>query len=239
LGSNQRRLSRRFYRLPAPPSASPVVAGLEAPDAAGAQRRSRVFPATSLFRRQREVPAKSAATCVTGVRRGHRGRLGTACNGDFLHLLEHLVADREIVPLLTEAPKISAKCALLLPVVRPLAWSDSTTSSTPLSRRCRFFTICRSNVPCPSRGTLISTGPECSVSTVFDRVPLRMLPVLAPTGSCFSLPGVQFSHPHVAVIRRQPFRRTSARRVRLATPLVGPFPQRLRPLWWRHVRSVH
>jgi hypothetical protein len=49
---------------------------------------------------------------------------------------------RLIVSLETEAPQISAKCALISPVVGPLAYSDSTISSTPLSRRWRFLTIC-------------------------------------------------------------------------------------------------
>jgi hypothetical protein len=37
-------------------------------------------------------------------------------------------------------------------VVRPLAHSDSTISSTQVSHRCRFLTICGSNVPSRSRG---------------------------------------------------------------------------------------
>lgn len=41
-------------------------------------------------------------------------------------------------------------------------------SSTPVSRRCRFLTICGSNEPSRSRGTTISTGPT-SVSTVLRR----------------------------------------------------------------------
>ena len=53
--------------------------------------------------------------------------------------------------------EISAHFAEISPVVRPLAYSDSTISSTPLSRRCRFFTICGTNVPARSRGTSIST----------------------------------------------------------------------------------
>ena len=35
---------------------------------------------------------------------------------------------RETVSLDTDAPYTSAKCALISPVVRPLAYSDSTTS---------------------------------------------------------------------------------------------------------------
>ena len=43
----------------------------------------------------------------------------------------------------------------------------------------------RLNVASMSRGTSISTGP-ISVSTVFDRTPLRELPRFRPTGSCLS-----------------------------------------------------
>ena len=71
----------------------------------------------------------------------------------------------EIVSLETLAPNTSAKCAAISPVVSPFALSDNTISSTPVSRRCRFFTICGSNVAPVSRGTSISTGP-ISVSTV-------------------------------------------------------------------------
>jgi hypothetical protein len=48
---------------------------------------------------------------------------------------------REIVSLLTDAPEISAKCAEISPLVRPFAYSDNTTSSTPESLRCRLSTI--------------------------------------------------------------------------------------------------
>ena len=46
-------------------------------------------------------------------------------------------------------------------------------------------TICGWNEASVSRGTSISTGP-ISVSTVFDRTPLRELPRSRPTGSCLS-----------------------------------------------------
>ena len=61
-------------------------------------------------------------------------------------------------------------------MVRPLAYSDSTISSTPDSRRCRLRTICGSNVPSRSLGTSIGTWPVPSVSTVLDRVPFRTFP---------------------------------------------------------------
>jgi hypothetical protein len=70
--------------------------------------------------------------------------------------------------------------------------SDTTISSTPVSRRCRFFTICGSNVPARSRGTSIPTGPVLPVSTVFGLVPFRTFPRPAPwpAGSCFLIPPV-------------------------------------------------
>ena len=94
---------------------------------------------------------------------------------------------REIVSLETLAPNTSAKWAAISPVVSPFALSDNTISSTPVSRRCRFFTICGSNVDPVSRGTSISTGP-ISVSTVLVRVPLREFPLPRPDTSCFSYP---------------------------------------------------
>ncbi len=65
---------------------------------------------------------------------------------------------------------------------------DSTISSTPVSRRCRFLTICRSKLPSRSRGTSIPTCPVASVSTVFERFPLRTLPVSLTTGPFLSWP---------------------------------------------------
>ena len=89
----------------------------------------------------------------------------------------------EMVSLDTWAPYTSARCAEISPVVSPLADSDSTMPSTPASRRCRLRTIFGSNEASRSRGTSIVTGPT-SVSTVFDRVPLRELPPSRPAGSC-------------------------------------------------------
>jgi hypothetical protein len=56
---------------------------------------------------------------------------------------------------------------------------------TPASRRCRLRATCGSNEPSRSRGTSISTGPM-SVSTVFDRVPLREFPRLRQDRACHS-----------------------------------------------------
>jgi hypothetical protein len=89
----------------------------------------------------------------------------------------------EMVSFETVAPKTSAKWAAISPVVSPFAFSDNTISSTPVSRRCRYFTICGSNVDPVSRGTSISTGP-ISVSTVLVRVPLREFPLPRPDTSC-------------------------------------------------------
>ncbi len=59
------------------------------------------------------------------------------------------------------------------PVVRPFAYSDSTISSTPVNRRCRFFAICGSKLPSRSRGTSIGTGPVVSANTVFGLARIR------------------------------------------------------------------
>src|SRR3954452_23391725 len=75
----------------------------------------------------------------------------------------------------TSAPYTSARWACTSPVVRPLATSDTTKSSTPTRRRWRLRTILGSKVPLRSRGTSTSTGPM-SVTTVLVRVPLRELP---------------------------------------------------------------
>lgn len=93
----------------------------------------------------------------------------------------------EMVSLETFAPNPSAKCAAISPVVSPFALKDRTISSIPVSRRCRFFTVWGSNVDPVSLGTSISTGP-ISVSTVFERVPLRELPLPRPEISCFPYP---------------------------------------------------
>jgi hypothetical protein len=66
-------------------------------------------------------------------------------------------------------------------------------SSTPPGRRCRFFTICGSNVPSRSRGTSTWTCPVPSVSTFFGRDPLRTLPPSLPAGAFFSWPGCPVS----------------------------------------------
>ena len=79
-------------------------------------------------------------------------------------------------------------------MVNPFAYSDSTISSTSVSRRCRFFTICGSNVPSRSRGTSISTSPAASEITVFDREPLRTFVDSRPGSAWF------FSCPRCSVI---------------------------------------
>lgn len=52
-------------------------------------------------------------------------------------------------------------------------------------RRCRLRTVCGSKLLSRSRDTSMSTGP-ISVSTVFERVPLRVLPWLRPSMAYFS-----------------------------------------------------
>jgi hypothetical protein len=79
-------------------------------------------------------------------------------------------------------------------VVNPFAYSDSTISSTSVSRRCRFFTMCGSNVLSRSRGTVISTSPAASETTVFDRLPFRMFVDSRPDSVWF------FSCPRCSVI---------------------------------------
>ncbi len=91
----------------------------------------------------------------------------------------------EMVCLETWAPYTSARCAEISPCVRPLADSDKTISSTPDSRRCRLRTSWGSKVPATSRGIRTSTGPT-SVTTVLVRLPLRLLPLFFPAGSCRS-----------------------------------------------------
>ena len=88
---------------------------------------------------------------------------------------------RLIVSFDTSAPYTSAKWAAISPVVRPFAASEITSSSTPASRRCRLATIFGSNEPSRSRGTSICTSPT-SVNSVFERLPLRELPLSRPSG---------------------------------------------------------
>ncbi len=89
---------------------------------------------------------------------------------------------RETVSLLMDAPFTSWKCAEISPVVGPLANRLIATASTSDRRRCRFLTITGSKVPARSRGTGIVTSPAASVSTVFGRVPLRMVACSAVGG---------------------------------------------------------
>ena len=74
----------------------------------------------------------------------------------------------------------------------PLAVSDNTISSMPLSRRWRFLTITGTKLLLVSRGTSISTGP-ISVNTVLARVPLRESPIPARPGHAGHSPGARTS----------------------------------------------
>jgi hypothetical protein len=76
--------------------------------------------------------------------------------------------------------------------VSPLAVSDNTISSMPLSRRWCFLTICGTKLLLVSRGTSISTGP-ISVNTVLARVPLRESPIPARPGHAGHSPGARTS----------------------------------------------
>jgi hypothetical protein len=59
------------------------------------------------------------------------------------------------------------------PVVNPFAYSDSTCSSNPDSRRECLGTITGSNELSRSLGTSMVTGPT-SLCRVFDDAPLRL-----------------------------------------------------------------
>ena len=74
---------------------------------------------------------------------------------------------------------------------RLLDWCWRTISSTPFRRRCRFLTICGSNVPSRSRGTSSPTWPVPPVSTVLGRVPLRTFPAWLPAGCSSRGPGAR------------------------------------------------
>jgi hypothetical protein len=94
---------------------------------------------------------------------------------------------RLTVSLDTDAPYTSWKCALISPVVNPLAYNEIATGSTSVRRRWRFLTMTGSNVPARSLGTSTVTSPAASVSTVLGRVPLRMFPLVPSAGGwCFS-----------------------------------------------------
>ena len=95
--------------------------------------------------------------------------------GDWTEATGHRVAS-ELFRLTDQPTAIVA--ANDLSAVGVLTAADSTSWSTPLSRRCRLRTIAGVNDPSRSRGTAISTGPT-SVNIVFDRVPLRELPPFA------------------------------------------------------------
>jgi hypothetical protein len=124
----------------------------------------------------------------------------------------------------TSAPYTSARCAAISPVVSPFAAREITSSSTPASRRCRFFTIWGSNDPSRSRGTAISTSPT-SVSTVFDRAPLRELLVSRPSGALVVL--------HLHLERRLQYRLRQIREQTARANQLDPLPSApARPDLW-------
>jgi hypothetical protein len=112
-------------------------------------------------------------------------------------------AFRLIVSFDTVAPYTSSKCAAISPVVKPCALNDNTISSIPVNRRCRFLTICGSNVDSVSRGTWMVTGP-ISVSTVLARRPLRELLPSRPLDLILLVPQVLV---HLGLERRFEHRR--------------------------------
>jgi hypothetical protein len=84
-------------------------------------------------------------------------------------------------------------------VVKPFALTDKTISSIPVTRRCRFLTICGSNVDSVSRGTSMVTGP-ISVSTP----PGAGIPAVAALGLMLLIPQVLV---HLGLERRFEHRR--------------------------------
>jgi hypothetical protein len=108
-------------------------------------------------------------------------------------LIDEQLADQLLGKAQAEGVELLGPDGLLSRVTKAvleitLAYSDSTISSTPVSRRCRLRTICGSNVPARSRGTSICTWPLLSVSTVFGRVPFRMFAVSGSGVPFFSWP---------------------------------------------------
>ncbi len=95
---------------------------------------------------------------------------------------------RLIASLPTLVPHISARWAAISPPVSPFANSDSTAAPLPGKRCRRLLTSCGSEAPSRSRGTSIWMAPTLSVTTVFERAPLRELPEPRPTGPCVSHP---------------------------------------------------
>jgi hypothetical protein len=69
--------------------------------------------------------------------------------------------------------------------VIPRAYKAMIRSLNPSSRVWPFRTICGSKLPLRSLGTARSTAPT-SVSSVLAVMPLRLLPLPRPAGSCFS-----------------------------------------------------
>jgi hypothetical protein len=79
-------------------------------------------------------------------------------------------------------PYTSNRCASMSRVDIPRAEQDRISSSICPTRRARLGTICGSNSPLRSRGTVRVTGPFV-VDTVFVAEPLREFPLPCPDGS--------------------------------------------------------
>src|SRR6478672_7855722 len=76
----------------------------------------------------------------------------------------------------------STRCPWISRAVMPRAYRLKILSSKPSNRVCPLAISCGSKLPARSRGIDISTSPS-SVSTVFELVPLRLLPLPRPAGS--------------------------------------------------------
>lgn len=113
-------------------------------------------------------------TCSVASARTPRSRASSATS--------HRTALSPLVARLTDISAQDAdRPACVLAQVSSMASPDGSC--------CRVLTMTGSNVPATSRKSLVSAGPT-SVSTVFARVPSRLLPLPRPSASCFSCPEV-------------------------------------------------
>ena len=85
----------------------------------------------------------------------------------------------------TSTRYISSRWPWISRVVMPRAYNDRILSSNPAKRVCPLATSLGSKLPCRSRGTSISTSPKSPFNCLL-LTPLRLLPLLWPSGECFS-----------------------------------------------------
>src|SRR5882724_12954672 len=69
----------------------------------------------------------------------------------------------------------------------PRAYIEMILSSKPVNRVCPLATILGSKLACRSRGVSSSSSPKSPFSALRP-IPLRLLPLWCPAGSCFSNP---------------------------------------------------